>query len=103
RPDPPPPAQRFDADGHQGPEPERTADHYLVLLRRIDDERDRCHARPERVAGLTDALIDHSEVTVPTGLPSSRVRDVSDRGHRDDAGAGPVPWVGMRSDRLSAG
>ncbi len=40
-------------------------DHHPLLLRRIDDEGDRRHARPERVAGLADALVDHPAASGP--------------------------------------
>ena len=40
----------------RGPEPQRAAHHHPLLLRRHDDEGDRRHARPERVARQPDAL-----------------------------------------------
>ena len=76
-PHPTPPAQRPDADGHQGPEPQRAPHHHPVLLRGADDEGDRRHARPERVAGLADALVDHPAAPVAALDATARVRHLT--------------------------
>ena len=61
--------KRPDAVGHQRPEPQRTADHHSVLLRRADDERDRRHARSFRKPRQPDAQFDRATPAKPTLPP----------------------------------
>ena len=60
------------------PQPQRAAHHHPLLLRRHDDEGDRRHARPERVARQPDAL-QHRRPAAAAARPSGGRSSATDR------------------------
>ena len=85
RPDAPHPEARPDAAGHQGPQPQRAADHHPLLLRRADDEGDRRHARPQRIAAsarCTRASSPACKDQLASAAPNSRSSSIAEAPRR---------------------
>ena len=102
--DPPTAAEpRPDAAGHTRPEPQRTAHHHPLLLRRHDDEGDRRDARPERIARQPDALQHRRSPAgparpAPAGIQQLKTaRACLPLAHARRTGVSPV-WVRHRRD-----